>query len=151
MPYQIDIQNATQGSLPVTEDDLVHWVGLTLEPSQPRAEVTLRIVDAEEMIQLNGTYRNQAKTTNVLAFPSVLPKGITLDYPFLGDLVICPAVLQEESIRFEKSLVAHWAHIVIHGILHLLGYDHIIESDERIMQAKEITILAQLGFENPYE
>ena len=103
------------------------------------------------MTHLNSTYRKQNKVTNVLAFPSNLPKDIQLDVPLLGDVIICPSVLQAESESLNKPLQAHWAHIVIHGVLHLLGFDHVRDEDAPIMQAQEINILEELGFCNPYK
>ena len=108
-------------------------------------------LDEDEMINLNYTYRNLNKTTNVLAFPASYPKDIKLKYPLLGDIIICPTVLLQESKELNLPLVSHWAHIVIHGVLHLLGYDHIKEDDKHIMQEIEIKLLESLGFNNPYE
>ena len=115
-----------------------------------RAELTVRLTTIEEITTLNTTYRHQPKPTNVLAFPSQLPDTITLKYPLLGDLVICPAILKKEHIEQKRPLIAHWAHIVIHGALHLLGFDHIDDKDTVLMQTEEIKLLAELGFENPY-
>jgi probable rRNA maturation factor len=95
---------------------------------------------------MNHQYRQQNKPTNVLAFPSEIPPQVTLDYPFLGDVIICPAVLHRESMALGKPCEAHWAHIVIHGILHLLGYDHLDDQDACIMQALENKLLVQLGY-----
>src|SRR5215218_2004915 len=102
------------------------------------------------MIALNHQYRQQDKTTNVLAFPSTLPDTIELPIPFLGDIIICNSVMRTESKALHKTLKAHWSLILIHGILHLLGYDHIKNTDAHIMQAIEIQLLAQLGYSNPY-
>ncbi|MDI1351847.1 MAG: rRNA maturation RNase YbeY, partial [bacterium] len=104
-----------------------------------------------EMVYLNDTYRKQNKTTNVLAFPCSLPDAIELESPLLGDVIICPQVLAEESIQLNKALSEHWALIVMHGILHLLGYDHIEDDEAEVMQAIEIKLLATLGYANPYE
>jgi probable rRNA maturation factor len=146
----IDIQHASSSSIPVSDDTLVQWVHAVLPPAQQHAELTLRFVDADEMIALNTTYRQQEKTTNVLAFPSELPAEIILDNPFLGDIIICPEVLAAEHLTLQISLVAHWAHIVIHGVLHLLGFDHQGIDDTQEMQAIEISTLKTLGFANPY-
>lgn len=151
MNYYIDIQHACDTSLPFSDETINRWVTLTLLPHKNSAELTLRFVDTPEMIKLNHTYRKQNKVTNVLAFPSSYPAEIELDYPLLGDVVICPAVLLDESQQLETPLEAHWAHIVIHGVLHLLGYDHIIESDALIMRPLEIDVLKKLGFDNPYK
>jgi probable rRNA maturation factor len=151
MNYYIDIQHACDAPLPFSDETIKHWVTLTLLPHKNSAELTLRFVDAPEMTELNHTYRKQNKVTNVLAFPSSYPAEIELDYPLLGDVIICPSVLLDESQQLETPLEAHWAHIVIHGVLHLLGYDHIIESDALIMRPLEIDVLAKLGFDNPYK
>ncbi|HVT62546.1 MAG TPA: rRNA maturation RNase YbeY, partial [Legionellaceae bacterium] len=113
-------------------------------------EITIRLVDPEEITYLNHTYRKKNKPTNVLAFPMNLPDNIHLDCPLLGDVIICPNVLEEESKNEHKTLSAHWAHIVIHGILHLLGFDHIDSKDAHIMEQREIELLAHFGFDNPY-
>ncbi len=151
MSYYIDIQNATDESLPVSEDELTRLASLALRDYQKEAELTVRLVTPEEMIHLNHTYRKQNKTTNVLAFPSALPTEIQLECPLLGDVIICPEVLSEESKQLKKSLESHWALILIHGILHLLGYDHIKDDEAVIMQTIEIKLLAELGFPNPYD
>lgn len=150
MTSHIDIQNAIEEPLPVLEQQLTDWATLALKDKQD-AELTLRIVAPEEMIYLNHTYRKLNKTTNVLAFPSALPDNIELDFPFLGDIIICPEVLQEESKQLNKSLEEHWALIVIHGVLHLLGYNHIEDEEAVIMQAIEVKLLAELGYANPYK
>lgn len=150
MNYYIDIQKATDDTLPVTDEELNTWISATLQPHLEKAEITLRLVCLEEITQLNTEYRNKPSPTNVLSFPFSLPKDVTLDCPLLGDVVICPAVLAAESITWERPLKAHWAHIVVHGVLHLLGYDHMEAAEEALMQGQEITILSNLGYANPY-
>ena len=110
--------------------------------------MTVRIVDETESQQLNFDYREKDKPTNVLSFPFQCPPGIEL--PLLGDLVICAGVVAQEATEQNKSLDAHWAHMVVHGSLHLLGFDHINDDDAAQMEAEEVTILQQLGFTNPY-
>jgi len=150
MNYHIDIQHASEAPIPVTDATLTSWATYALNGLKDTAELTLRFVDTAEITHLNHEYRKINKATNVLAFPASYPKDIALDYPLLGDIVICPQVLLEESISLKKPLVAHWAHIVIHGVLHLLDYDHIEEAETKIMQTKEIELLLGLGFEDPY-
>lgn len=150
MNHQIDLQIACEDALPVSEDCLIGWVQKTLEPHEEEVELTLRLVDIDEITELNTLYRKQNKPTNVLAFPGNIPEGIELEYAFLGDIIVCPAVLKTEAIDQKTPLEAHWAHIVIHGVLHLLGFDHIEEADFKVMQAKEIELLDSLGFANPY-
>ena len=151
MTYHIDVQNACKNPLPISKDHLKSWVIRALTTHRTSAELTLRVVEPSEMKELNHVYRQQNKTTNVLAFPANLPPDVKLDYPFLGDVIICAAVLQQESVEQNTSLMNHWAHIVIHGVLHLLGYDHINEEDATIMQALEIQLLADFDIDNPYE
>ena len=151
MTYHIDIQNASTNTIPLSDSELTLLAELALRDHQKDAELTIRLVDAEEMIHLNDTYRKQNKTTNVLAFPSLLPEGIELECPLLGDVIICPEVLLSESQQLNKTLKEHWSLIIMHGVLHLLGYDHIKEDDAVVMQALEIKLLSEIGYANPYE
>lgn len=151
MNYHIDIQHACDEALPVTDETLSHWVTSTLLLHLDSAELTLRFVDTEEMTNLNHLYRKKNKATNVLAFAASHPAHVELEYPLLGDVIICPMVLTQESQNLETPLIAHWAHIVTHGVLHLLGYDHIKNDDAIKMQAIEIKLLAEFGFDNPYK
>ncbi len=111
-------------------------------------ELTIRIVDKDEIQQLNKTYRHKDKPTNVLSFPFEAPPEIQL--PLLGDIIICHDVVIEEAQQQQKSSQDHWAHIVIHGVLHLKGYDHIQDSDAETMEALEIQILNKINISNPY-
>ncbi|MGB5444764.1 MAG: rRNA maturation RNase YbeY [Psychromonas sp.] len=115
---------------------------------QEEAELTVRIVDPNESMQLNHQYRHINKPTNVLSFPFENPPGITL--PLLGDLIICKKVVEDEATVQGKTLTAHWAHMVIHGTLHLLGYDHIESQQALEMENLETQLLAELGFADPY-
>jgi len=115
---------------------------------QTSDELTIRIVDSEESQNLNAQYRHQNKPTNVLSFPFEIPEGITLN--LLGDLVICADVLAIEAKEQNKKLFDHWAHIVIHGCLHLLGFDHISDTEALEMESIEIEILSTLNITNPY-
>lgn len=154
LDIRLDIQNACTEPLPVSNEQLQTWVNTALKPHKTKAELTIRFVDADEIHALNATYRKQDKPTNVLAFPASVPDAVqsalALEYPLLGDVIICPTVLESESRTWHTPLVAHYAHITIHGVLHLLGYDHIDAHDAAIMQALEIEALASLAFENPY-
>ena len=148
--YYIDIQHACTDSIPVGDEDLSSWAQLALSTRLDKAELTLRLVDLKEITELNHRYRKKNKPTNVLAFPATHPENIELDFPLLGDVIVCPAVILEESQIENKPLNEHWAHIIIHGVLHLLGYDHIKEDEALKMQTIEINLLAQLGIKNPY-
>ncbi len=152
MTFHIDIQHASSTNIPFDDQKIIDWANLVLHHEKKNeTELTIRLVDIDEITFLNTTYRHQSKPTNVLAFPSQLPEGVELDYHFLGDVIICAEILQQESVTLDKSLESHWALIVIHGILHLLGYDHIKDDEANTMQAIEIKLLKQLGFNNPYD
>lgn len=125
------------------------WATLPLPDSQQEAELTIRIVDRPESQVLNREYRGKDKPTNVLSFPAEIPDFVEL--PLLGDLVICAPVVEQEACDQQKPREAHWAHMVIHGVLHLLGYDHIEQAEAEAMEALETDLLAQLGFASPYE
>ena len=150
MNYLIDIQNACTNPLPISESSLKNWAIDTLKTQMASAELTLRLVDIHEITTLNNLYRHQDKPTNVLAFPSNLPDAVQLDFPFIGDVIICPEVLEQEAIEQGKLLESHWAHIVIHGVLHLLGFDHIEKEEALQMQTQEIQLLNNLNIANPY-
>lgn len=122
------------------------WVRAALDVDETRGgQITLRFVEPEEGQSLNHDYRGKEYATNVLSFPYEIEPVIA------GDLVICAAVVEREAAEQGKTLEAHYAHLVVHGILHLQGYDHETgEDDALIMEGKERTILAQLGFADPY-
>ncbi len=126
------------------------WISEALNDRKDYAELTLRIVDRDESATLNKTYRDKDGPTNVLSFPFEAPPGVPDDNHYLGDLVICAEVVKQEAIDQHKDLTAHWAHMVIHGILHLLGYDHQTKAEAHEMEGIEITILKRLNFKNPY-
>ncbi|KUM54517.1 rRNA maturation RNase YbeY [Rheinheimera sp. EpRS3] len=148
MAITLDLQLASTADNLPTEAQVQQWLDAAILPFHAEAEVTVRIVDDAESQQLNFDYRSKDKPTNVLSFPFQCPPGIEL--PLLGDLVICAPVVAAEAAEQHKSLQAHWAHMVVHGCLHLLGFDHINDDDAEQMEAKEVTILQQLGITNPY-
>lgn len=148
MAIILDLQLASTAENLPAEARVQQWLEAAILPFQAEAEVTVRIVDNDESQQLNFAYRGKDNPTNVLSFPFQCPPGIEL--PLLGDLVICAPVVATEATEQHKSLQAHWAHMVIHGCLHLLGYDHINDDDAVQMEAEEITILHKLGITNPY-
>ena len=113
------------------------------------AELSIRVVDEDESAGLNQTYRHKSGPTNVLSFPCEVPAGVPND--LLGDLVICAPVVAREALEQGKNPEAHWAHMVIHGVLHLRGYDHLQEDEAEQMEALEVEILDGLGYPNPYE
>lgn len=145
----LDIQRAVTNETDPTDQQLNLWVNTVLSRFQQDFELTIRLVDNAEIQQLNLQYRQKDKATNVLSFPFEVPDGIELN--LLGDIVICCDVVEEEAKAQSKASNAHWAHMVIHGCLHLLGFDHISEDEADEMESLEIDILAELGFNNPYE
>ncbi|STQ76710.1 rRNA maturation RNase YbeY [Grimontia hollisae] len=149
MHYFVDLQIATQNTdnLP-TDSQFQQWFEQAVQSFREQAEVTIRLVDEEESQSLNRDYRGKDKPTNVLSFPFDAPPGIELD--LLGDLVICRQVVEKEAEEQNKDLFAHWAHMVVHGSLHLLGYDHINDEEAEEMESLEISIMNALGFDNPY-
>ncbi|MEM8562820.1 MAG: rRNA maturation RNase YbeY [Pseudomonadota bacterium] len=152
MSVTVDIQCASQEPVP-EEEDLRRWVCAALcgrtAPDKPEPEVSLRLVDRDEMVRHNQTYRGASGATNVLSFPAQLPEELNL--PLLGDIIICAPIVREQAAAQHKSLDAHWAHMVVHGTLHLLGYDHTQEGDANAMEALETAILAKLDFPCPYQ
>ena len=122
------------------------WALAALEGATP-GEITIRIVAETESAELNGKFRHKPYATNVLSFPY---EAEALNEPVLGDLVICAPVVAREAQEQNKDPHAHWAHMVVHGVLHLLGHDHIQEDEAERMEAKERQILARLGFPDPY-
>ena len=147
----INIQNACSDPNIPNEEQLQQWALLALGKRVAAGALTLRIVDAAESQGLNHHYRQQDKPTNVLAFPFEAFPGLEPREPIIGDVVICTAIVNQEATQQHKTANAHWAHIVIHGVLHLLGYDHIEASQAKVMESLEIDLLQQLGYADPYE
>ncbi len=144
----LDLQLATDANAP-GETDFRRWCELALRQRSADSELTIRLVDEPEGRELNRTWRQKDYATNVLSFPADVPDEL-LDIPLLGDLVICVPVVEREAAEQGKALEAHWAHLVIHGCLHLLGYDHIDDEEADEMEALERTLLAELGHPDPY-
>ena len=151
MKIKLAIQNASASSRVPAKADVTHWAAAALEGRRKRARLSLRILDEEESADLNGRYRGKAGPTNVLSFPFEAPPGLPNPLSLIGDLAICAPVVEREALEQGKSLEAHWAHLVVHGILHLLGHDHLDEAEAREMEALETRILQELGFPAPYE
>ena len=153
MNIYVDLQLAVENEDNIPEIDLIEsWVKAAIiigsETLRDEAELTIRMVDIQESQSLNLQYRAKDKPTNVLSFPFEGPKGIEL--PLLGDLVICKQVVEQEASDQNKALQAHWARMIIHGTLHLLGYDHIIEAKAIEMETFETDLLTSLGYPDPY-
>ena len=143
----IDFEDAT-GICPISSDQVVNWVELLASETEEASELVIRVVDANESQKLNKTFRGKDYPTNVLSFPAdiQLPEGPTI----LGDIAICLPVVKREADEQSKRFDQHFAHMVVHGCLHLMGYDHEDEHDADQMEAKEIGILENLGYPNPY-
>lgn len=148
MSVRVVIQNASSAvALPATRG-LRTWARSAAEAGDPAAELTLRIVDEAESRALNNRYRGKDRATNVLSFPFEDPPGVSTSV--LGDVVICAPLVEREARASGRPAQAHWAHIVIHGVLHLRGYDHERDEDAVRMQAMESELLSACGFSDPY-
>lgn len=132
-----------------SEQELTLWAQSALDACDISGELTVRIVKGSESQQLNHDYRGKDKPTNVLSFPFEAPPGIETD--LIGDLVVCKSIVEREAGEQNKPLSHHWAHMIVHGCLHLLGYDHIEDDEAEEMESLEIDILANLAIANPYQ
>ncbi len=151
---EIDYQYCYQGQAFVPElSQFQHWYNQTLKQLclVGQYELVLRVVENTEITDLNATYRDKDKKTNVLSFPFDNEHNVPMPVELLGDIVIAADVVAGEAKAQHKTQEAHWAHISIHGLLHLLGYDHQVDAEAETMENLEIQILQQLGFDNPYQ
>jgi probable rRNA maturation factor len=152
MNLTVDVQVAAEGDDNPDPDSIRTWLESALQDrfdSTNTVEVCVRVVDEMESQTLNSQYRGKHSPTNVLSFPANLPKDIPVCH--LGDIVICAGVVKREAEQQGKEARAHWAHMVVHGTLHLLGYDHINDADASIMESLETKILTGLLFPPPYQ
>jgi probable rRNA maturation factor len=148
MTLAVEMQRRVKTWAP-SRADIAAWASTALGRKAAGRELAVSVVGPRESRRLNARYRGRDKATNVLSFPAPdLPAGS--DQLPLGDLVICPDVLRAEAREQGKSLRAHWAHLVVHGALHLIGYDHLRPSEASRMERREIAVLRRLGFPNPY-
>ncbi len=148
-PLQLDVVRHGSGWTPARAD-LCRWASAALGRRAANAEMAVRVVAKPESRRLNAQYRGKDNPTNVLSFPvpqSCPPPGMPRP---LGDLVICAAVVRAEAQEQGKTLKAHWAHLVVHGVLHLVGHDHMKADEARRMERREITVLKRFGIANPY-
>lgn len=130
------------------EADFRRWASAALPEGGEPVELVIRIVDEAESDRLNRDYRGKEGPTNVLSFPFEAPPQVPS--PLLGDLVICAPLVAREAAQQGKALNAHWAHMVIHGVLHLLGYDHMTDEEAQLMEDRERELLHRLHFPDPY-
>ena len=142
------INNSDSKQLPELSE-LEMWATAAVGQQRAEAEISLLIVDEAEGAELNSQWRNKNGPTNVLSFPSDLPAELGL--PLLGDLIICAPVVAREALEQKKSLNSHWAHMMVHGTLHLLGFDHIDDDQAEEMESLEADILARIGYPDPYQ
>jgi probable rRNA maturation factor len=147
MAIEVAVQRATSFARLPADADFERWARAALH-NRESAELTIRLVGRAESRRLNRQFRGQDADTNVLSFPADLPGDLGSD--LLGDVVICAARVAEEAREQGKPESAHWAHLTIHGVLHLLGYDHERAEDAGIMENLEITLLESLGIPDPY-
>jgi len=146
---ELDVQYVSVlGGLP-TREQFERWVQAVLGHRYEKGELALRIVDTDEIKDMNLRYRGKCRPTNVLSFPFEAPPGIQTK--ILGDVVICAPVVRHEAREQGKTETEHWAHMVVHGVLHLQGYDHIEDDEAEVMERREIAIMRQLGFDSPYD
>ncbi|HID46321.1 MAG TPA: rRNA maturation RNase YbeY [Chromatiaceae bacterium] len=146
MSLRVALQHASREKGLPTDEDFQRWAQAALRPES--AEVVIRIVDEEESRQLNRDYRGRDKPTNVLSFPFEAPPEVAMEH--LGDLVICAPVVAEEAAWQGKLLQHHWAHMVVHGMLHLQGYDHQNQEEAEQMESLEQKLLEDMGIPDPY-
>lgn len=149
MDLELDIQIATASRRLPSEAELACWVQAGLAGRREGAELTVRLVDEPEGADLNRRYRGRRSATNVLSFPFEPPPGLP-ETDLIGDLVICVPLVEREAREQGKALQAHWAHLVVHGVLHLLGYDHRADAEAAAMEGLETRILHGLGYPPPY-
>jgi len=163
MTTKVDVQKALDEASEIEIPDnkeIQQWVDVAIETALEEsrfekfndAQMTVRIVGEMEISQLNESYRHKAGVTNVLSFPFVPPPGIPSEElnHLLGDLVVCATVIGKEAREQHKSTDAHWAHMIVHGSLHLLGYDHQSDNEAAEMESLEKNILSRLGYQDPY-
>lgn len=152
----IELQWAIDQQATPTQQQCQEWVteALVEDWAGSHVEVTIRVVSAEESQALNSEFRGKDNSTNVLSFPAETPEfliDLGEELPYLGDLVICAEVVQREAEEQGKDLLAHWAHMVVHGTLHLQGFDHLDDDEAEEMETLEQEVMAALGFDDPYQ
>jgi probable rRNA maturation factor len=148
MTLIVDIQLASASEEAPDPQSIERWVSAAINNERDSTELSIRIVDVEEGRALNEQYRGSTEATNVLSFP--FENDCPEPLPLLGDIVICAPIVAKEAAEQNKALNAHWAHMIIHGVLHLLGYDHQNDTEANAMEALETEIMQGLGLPPPY-
>ncbi|HET7588050.1 MAG TPA: rRNA maturation RNase YbeY [Gammaproteobacteria bacterium] len=149
MAIDVYLESAWAEGQPPAEADFGRWAAAALAGRREAAEVGIKIVDRDEGAALNRRYRDRDGPTNVLSFPADLPPGVEL--PLIGDLIICGPVVVAEAAEQGKPVEAHWAHLTVHGVLHLVGFDHQDDAEAAVMEGLETRVLAGLGYPDPYK
>jgi probable rRNA maturation factor len=144
----VSVMRRVRGGWLPAAHDLQHWAAAALGACASGREISVLLVGPAAIRRLNAQYRGRDRPTNVLSFPA--PRGLPAAPALLGDLVICPAIVRAEARAQRKSARAHWTHLVVHGVLHLAGYDHERDDEARRMERREIRVLRGLGIANPY-
>ena len=159
MIVEVSVQRALTGhkNLSMPDDNQIeHWAEQAVLMSRHRHNekllMSVRIVEESEITDLNRTYRGKNKATNVLSFPFDIPPGLPAEESEgeLGDVIVCASVVEQEAREQHKTSEAHWAHMIIHGTLHLLGYDHETEAEAQQMESLEKAVMHELGYTDPY-
>lgn len=145
---EVEVQQASSSAAVPIEARVKAWVEAALQGKRDEAELVVRVVDEAESAELNGTYRGKDYPTNVLSFPFEAPPGVPCSH--IGDLLVCAPVVEREAAEQGKPAEAHWAHMVVHGVLHLLGYDHMDDTEAAAMESEEVRIMQSLGYSDPY-
>jgi probable rRNA maturation factor len=160
MAVAVDIQLALNKDSTIKlpeKDQIQHWADMAVntarQSDEEDSQITVRIVEETEISQLNSVYRDKKGPTNVLSFPFVAPPGMPSEESAgsLGDLVICASIVEKEAVQQHKQAMQHWAHMIVHGTLHLLGFDHQTEQEAENMEGLESAILAKMGYPDPYD
>jgi probable rRNA maturation factor len=149
MAIDVHLESAWRGGEVPDDDSFARWATAALGPFRGTGELAIRVVDQDEGAALNKRYRHGNAATNVLSFPAELPPDI--DLPLIGDLVICGPVVVTEASAQGKPVESHWAHLTIHGVLHLIGFDHQTDAEAREMEGLETATLIDLGYAEPYD
>lgn len=148
MSLRLEFQKVADYPSVPEERQIQDWLDVCFQGDETLS-VLVRVVDNEESQQLNRDYRGKDKPTNVLSFPFEVPEGVPCDH--LGDLVVCAPVVETEAVEQGKTVADHWAHMLVHGVLHLNGYDHIEDDEAEEMEALEVQLLSKLGIADPYQ
>jgi len=152
MSLELEIQRSTEFTAIPADAQFKTWAEAALSGREGEYNLAIRVVDEDEALRYNSEYRDKGYATNVLSFPAELPAGLPdeVRQSQLGDLLICAGVVDREANEQQKPASDHWAHLVVHGVLHLLGYDHQEPDEATVMESLEVGILADLGIANPY-